>query len=47
MPIIIISDKDYKAYQDFKKGKEMLLFQDNNKEREKINLLALTKQQQN
>ena len=31
MPIIIISDKDYKAYEDFRKERGMLLFQDNKK----------------
>ena len=43
MGIMIISDKDYKAYQDFRKEKEMLLFQDNNKE-EKPNNMQYTEE---
>jgi hypothetical protein len=33
MPILIISEKDYKAYEEFRKEREMLLFQDNKKEK--------------
>lgn len=44
MPIIIISDKDYKNYEDFKK--EMELFKNNSKDRkeEKPNNMQYTEE---